>query len=542
MTYRVRKIGIAGGLAIVAALLNNLYVTNYQRQVQRGEGQVTVLVAQPAHPGRQAGLAGTRQQADRGRRRQLLDDPPVDRQPGAEVRADPRRDDGQPERRNLAPRDPAGGARRRQLGPSRRHLHGPDRRSPAWSVEAVLWRSTMTIEATNDSLSRDTVRVFVTGLCDGLPDLREALAKHPEIELVGWSDNVLEGASTLTGGHLQVVLHATRSATLPANDVAAIREYTRAPVILLASGGSPTLLEDALDADIADVLLLPQLTDNVVFSIKKACHAGRRQQAAAGGRQGRLVTVFSPKGGTGKTVLSTNVSSSLAKHWGKRALLLDLDLQFGDAAIMLGLEPEKTIYDLVTAPGELDSEKLAGYTTRHACGLDILPAPLRPEDAELVTEPKLARLLEVARESYDVTVVDTSPFFHGPMLATLDRTDELLLLTSLDVPTIKNVRLSLQTLELLSFPSDRIRVVLNRANSKVGMQRKEVESALEMGVRHEVPSDRAVPLAVNRGNPAVLSDSKSEFSRSVRELAKSLVTAQAVAKERKKFLTALART
>jgi pilus assembly protein CpaE len=397
--------------------------------------------------------------------------------------------------------------------------------------------STQELELTN----RDTVRVYVTGACDGLPDLREALAKHPEVELVGWADNVMEGASALTGGHLQVVLHATRSATLPANDVAAIREYTRAPVILLASGGSPSLLEDALDADVADVLLLPQLTDNVVFAIRKACHAGRRAASAGGGRQGRLVTVFSPKGGTGKTVLSTNVSASLAKHWGKRALLLDLDLQFGDAAIMLGLEPEKTIYDLVTAPGELDSEKLAGYTTRHACGLDILPAPLRPEDAELVTEAKLARLLEVARESYDVIIVDTSPFFHGPMLATLDRTDELLLLTSLDVPTIKNVRLSLQTLELLSFPPDRIKVVLNRANSKVGMQRKEVESALEMGVRFEVPSDRAVPLAVNRGNPAVLADGKSEFSRAVKELAKSLVTAQAAAKERKKFLAALAK-
>src|SRR5919206_3882846 len=286
-------------------------------------------------------------------------------------------------------------------------------------------------------VSRDTVRVFVTGQCDGLPDLREALAKHPEVELVGWADNVLEGASTLTGGHLQVVLHATRSATLPANDVAAIREYTRAPVILLASGGSPSLLEDALDADVADVLLLPQLTDNVVFAIRKACHAGRRAASAGGGRQGRLVTVFSPKGGTGKTVLSTNVSTSLAKHWGKKALLLDLDLQFGDAAIMLGLEPEKTIYDLVTAPGELDSEKLAGYTTKHPTALDILPAPLRPEDAELVTEAKLARLLEVARESDDVIVVDTSPFFHGPMLATLDRTDELLVLCGLDVPTLK---------------------------------------------------------------------------------------------------------
>ncbi len=388
--------------------------------------------------------------------------------------------------------------------------------------------------------TRDRIRVYVTGACDGLPELREALTRNEEIELVGFSDNVLEAASTLTGGHLQVVLHATRSHELPADDVAAIREHTRAPIILLTSGGSPSLLEEALEADVADVLLLPQLAENVVFSVKKAGHSGRHVNGS-GSRQGRIVTVFSPKGGTGKTVLSTNVAASLAKHWGKRALLLDLDLQFGDAAIMLGLEPEKTIYDLVTAPGELDSEKLAGYTTRHPSGLDILPAPLRPEDAELVTEPKLARLLEVARESYDVIVVDTSPFFHGPMLATLDRTDELLLLTSLDVPTIKNVRLSLQTLELLSFPNDRIKLVLNRANSKVGMKPKEVESALEIPVRFEVPSDRAVPLAVNRGAPAVLGDGKADFSRAVRELAKALVTAQAAAKERRKFLAALAR-
>src|SRR3954453_15290438 len=391
-------------------------------------------------------------------------------------------------------------------------------------------------------LNRDSVRVFVTGGCDGLPDLREALGKHPEIELVGSSDNVLEGASTLTGGHLQIVLHATRSATLPANDVAAIREYTKAPVILLASGGSPSLLEDALDADVADVLLLPQLTDNVVFAVRKACHAGRRQQAAAGGRQGRLVTVFSPKGGTGKTVLSTNIGTSLAKHWGKRALLLDLDLQFGDAAIMLGLEPDKTIYDLVTAPGELDSEKLAGYTPRHASGLDVLPAPLRPEDAELVTEAKLARLLEVARESYDVIVVDTSPFFHGPMLATLDRTDELLLLCGLDVPTLKNVRLSLQTLELLSFPKQRIRIVLNRANSKVGMKQNEVEGALGMKVRFEIPSDRAVPLSVNRGKPVVLDEEGADVSRAIRAMAKNLFPADEGAKKQRRLLPAFARS
>jgi pilus assembly protein CpaE len=379
----------------------------------------------------------------------------------------------------------------------------------------------MTRDANNNG-SNEPIRIFVTGSCEGSRQVCESLAAHPDLELVGTAEEVRDGAGPLAGGHLQVVLHATGSSVLPSDEIAAIREHTRAPLILLAAGEASDLLDQALDADVADVLLLPQLTENVVFSIRKASHAGRRAQAAAGGKKGKIVTVFSPKGGTGKTVIATNLAAAFAKYETKRTLLVDLDLQFGDAAIMLGLEPEKTIYDLVVAPGELDSEKLAGYIARHPVGLDILPAPLRPEDAELVTEGKLGRLLEVARESYDVIIVDTSPFFHGPMLATLDQTDELLLVCSLDVPTVKNVRLSLQTLELLSFPTKKVRVVLNRANTKVGMKQKEVESALEQTVRYEVPSDRAVPLAVNRGNPVVLSDSGSDFAKAVRTMAKSV--------------------
>jgi pilus assembly protein CpaE len=389
----------------------------------------------------------------------------------------------------------------------------------------------MTVET--QAPSREKSRVFITGSCEGLDELFEALERHGEIELVGRSDSVREGGGPLSGGHLQVILHATRSSALPIDELAAIREYTRAPIVLLASGESSALLEDALDADVADVLLLPQLTENVVFAVRKAGHAGRRKGKGRG--DGRIITVFSPKGGTGKTVTATNLATSFAKYGGKRTLLLDLDLQFGDAAIMLGIEPEKTIQDLVVAPGELDPEKLAGYTTRHPSGLDVLPAPIRPEDAELVTEQKLSRLLEVAKESYDVIVVDTSPFFHGPMLATLDRTDDLLLVCGLDVPTIKNVRLSLQTLQLLSFPTERIRIVLNRANSNVGMKRGEVEAALEAKIRFEVPSDRAVPLAVNRSNPAVLSDPKADFSRALREMAKVLLPAQASKNGKKRW-------
>ena len=381
---------------------------------------------------------------------------------------------------------------------------------------------------------REKVRVLMTGSCEGLAELKDALERHLEVELVAWSEHPVDAASVLAGGHLGVVLHGTRNSALPESELAQIREHTRTPVILLASGESSALLEDALEADVADVLLLPQMTENIVFAIRKASHSGRKAQGRAG-RRGRIVTVFSPKGGTGKTVIATNTAAAVAKHEGKKALLLDLDLQFGDAAIMLGIEPDKTIYDLVVAPGELDTEKLAGYVTRHASGLDILPAPLRPEDAELVTEAKLAQLLEVARESYDIIVVDTSPFFHGPMLATLDRTDELLLLCGLDVPTLKNVRLALQTLELLSFPPDRIRVVLNRANSKVGMKPGEVEGALDVKVRFEIPSDRAVPLSVNRGNPAVLAEAKGDFARAIRTMAKTLAPAEAEKADKRRW-------
>ena len=184
--------------------------------------------------------------------------------------------------------------------------------------------------------TREKVRVFVTGSCDGLAELREALGRHSEVEMVGWSEGVLESAATLTGGHLQVVLHGTRSSGLPEDELAAIREHTQSPVILLASGEASALLEQALEADVSDVLLLPQMTENVVFALRKASHSGRRVGGGGGasGRRGRIVTVFSPKGGTGKTVTATNLASTFAKYEGKKTLLLDLDLQFGDAAIM----------------------------------------------------------------------------------------------------------------------------------------------------------------------------------------------------------------
>src|SRR5262249_42750031 len=184
-------------------------------------------------------------------------------------------------------------------------------------------------------------------------------------------------SGALQGGPLDCAPHATNSSSLPPHEIATIREHTRVPLLLIASGEASALLDDALGADISDVVLLPALAENVVFAIRKATRAPRKSATGGGARNdGRIITVFSPKGGTGKTVIATNLAAMLAKTEGRRTLLLDLDLQFGDAAIMLGIEPEKTIFDFVNAPGELDPDKLAGYTTKHKSGLDILPAPL----------------------------------------------------------------------------------------------------------------------------------------------------------------------
>jgi len=161
-------------------------------------------------------------------------------------------------------------------------------------------------------VSDNGTRIYLIGSCDGFGPLRDQLAVHPELDVVGESEHVGQAAAVLAGGHLDCIILATPESTFPSAEVAAVREHSRAPVIMIASGDAGTMLEQALDADVSDVLLLPQLTHNVVFAIRKAAHVRRHAQVAAG-RTGRVMTVFSPKGGTGKTTVATNLAAALAK-------------------------------------------------------------------------------------------------------------------------------------------------------------------------------------------------------------------------------------
>jgi pilus assembly protein CpaE len=364
------------------------------------------------------------------------------------------------------------------------------------------------------------IRVYLLGGAEGIEEVHSALAHHDEIELLGSSLNVSAAVEEFSTWDVEVVLYATNGPTLSTHELAGIREHTMSPIVLLAPASEPSLLEQALAADVADALLLPQPAEGVIFAIRKVA---ARREAQSVDTSGRIITVFSPKGGTGKTITATNLGVAVAVCHQQRTLLIDLDLQFGDAAVALGLEPQSTIYDLVTAPGELDAEKLQGYTTHHECGLELVAAPSLPEEAELVAIPKLVRLLEVARESFDVVVVDTAPFLHGPVLTALDHSDELLLMATLDVPTLKNVRQSLQTLEQISFPSDRIALVLNRATAQAGIKRGDVEVALDRRVSYVIPDDPAAQLAVNRGLAVLLAEPESAFAQAVKQAAASLL-------------------
>jgi pilus assembly protein CpaE len=350
-------------------------------------------------------------------------------------------------------------------------------------------------------------RLWLSGDWSQLATLWNELPTLDDVEIV---DNMATA---------EVVVHSATTGSYR-DELAMVREHTHAPILLLAHGRDAELLELAVDVDLADVLILPQPAPAVAFAARKLAALVSSRRSRSGRAQ--VATVFSPKGGTGKSVIACNLAVALAAA-GRRTLLVDLDLQFGDVAIMLGLEPQRTLYDLLATPGSLDAEKIGGYATSYGThGLDVLAAPVRPEDAESIGEARVAELLDAARDGYEVIVVDTAPFFHGPVLTALDRTDELLLVCAPDVPSMKNVRLTLQTLELLSFPVDRIRVILNRANARVGFRAAQVASVLERNVEFELPEDDAVCIAVNRGVPVSRQRAESPFARALEGVAAAL--------------------
>jgi MinD-like ATPase involved in chromosome partitioning or flagellar assembly len=327
-----------------------------------------------------------------------------------------------------------------------------------------------------------------------------------------------EGSGLRVSSPVDVALHVVASSSSPelVSDIRDVRALAKAPLILAAYGAPNGIVEVGLEVGAADVLLLPQSSETLMFALHKA-------SAASGATpDGKIVTVFSPKGGSGKTVLATNIAAATARA-GIHTLLVDFDLQFGDTALMLAVSPRATISDMAGSSGDVDIEKLNAFVNSDARNdLALLAAPRRPEEAEIVRQADLEAVLDAARNGYEAIVVDTGPLFDGPMIAALDRSDQLILVCTPEVTSLKNVRIGLETIDRLGFPRDRVLIVANRIGASGGIVMREMEDALGVEIGFELPDDPGVPAAVNRAIPSVLSDEKGRFSKAVSQLATSL--------------------
>ncbi len=237
-----------------------------------------------------------------------------------------------------------------------------------------------------------------------------------------------------------------------------------------------------------------------------------------GAQEGKVVTVFSAKGGVGKTTLSTNLSTHLANE-GHRVVLIDLDLSFGDVAISLQLLPVSSVIDAVAMSGHLDEQGLKSLVTHHEdSGLDVIAAPNDPSDADRIPANVITELIRVARAHYEYVVIDTPPSFTEHVLAACDVSNLMILIATLDIPAIKNLKVAMDTLDMLGNPKDTRVVVLNRADAKVGLREEDVVSAIKQPIAVSIPNSISVPASINRGVSIVLSEPKHPVSVAIRAL------------------------
>jgi pilus assembly protein CpaE len=291
-------------------------------------------------------------------------------------------------------------------------------------------------------------------------------------------------------------------------------------VVLMRRRLDVTVLAHSLRAGVREVVVADDHA-SVAEACRRSLELSRRMlgvSGATGSREARIVTVFSAKGGCGKTTVATNVAAALAAGGRSSVCLLDLDLAFGDVAIALQLVPARTAIDAVAMSGSIDEQGAASLVTPHSKGLDAICAPLEPGEAERIPASTVVELLRVLKRMYDYIVIDTPPAFTEHVLASFDVSDVYILLATLDIPALKNLRLTLDMLDVLGYPRESWQVVLNRSDSRVGLSVDDVTRTLKVPLATQIPSSRSVSASINKGVPIVLDEPRHPVSAAIRQL------------------------
>nr|WP_241724256.1 AAA family ATPase [Dietzia sp. E1] len=282
----------------------------------------------------------------------------------------------------------------------------------------------------------------------------------------------------------------------------------------LRAGARDIVHPDAEVAELADVLA------RALQAAQAAAQPVPGDPAISGdaSARGRVISVVSPKGGVGKTTVATNLAVGLARTAPLATVLVDLDVQFGDVASALNMDPQHTLLDVTRGPAVQDSMVLKTFLTQHSTGLYAVCGPANPAEADAVTPADVARLLQTLASEFRYVVVDTAPGLDDHALAAIDQADELILLTTLDVPGVRGLRKEIDILRDLGLEFDRRHVLVNFADNHSGLSKADVEATIGTDVDLVLPRSRAVPVSVNQGIPLLQNDTRDPMTKQLRKL------------------------
>ena len=394
-------------------------------------------------------------------------------------------------------------------------------------------------------MAEDKIRVLIV---DDIADTRDSLAKllsfEKDIEVSGSVGSGQEAVDFAKQHRPNVILMDINMQ--PMDGITATEIITNvvpeSPIIMMSVQNEQDYLRRSMLAGASDFVAKPFSADEVINAIRRVHEIGKvkRQRfanmqpaAPVGGgtvslptrsERGRIISFFSPKGGVGRTTLATNLAVALHQATEKPVVLVDGSLPFGDVAVILNMSPKaKTVADLVGSFETMDSDVLESVLVAHSTGIKVLLAPPTPETAELITPANMKRTLEVLRETHGFVVVDTWPSYTEMVLTMLDVSDVVLVPMTLEITSLKNVRVFMEIASKLGYDENKVQLVANRNDSSGGIKASDVEASLGRKIPHTVVSDgRALVLAVNRGVPFVISHKDSQVSKDIFEMARKL--------------------